>query len=54
LEKTIENSYEGIKNLQYTYLTDFQKVNFSKVNFSAPISYSIVLDTFRTGYDENL
>jgi hypothetical protein len=54
LEKNIENSYEGIKNLQYTYLTDSQKINLSRLNFSAPFSYATVLDTFRTGYDENL
>jgi hypothetical protein len=53
MEKSIENAYEGIKNLQYSYLTDFQKLSFSKVNYATPISYTTVLDTFRTGYEEN-
>jgi heme/copper-type cytochrome/quinol oxidase subunit 2 len=53
LDRTTEGSYDNLKGLKYVYLADIKNVNFSKLNFSSPMSYATVLDSFRTGYEEN-
>lgn len=51
--ESIEESYENIKNLKSIYFKDYKNLTFLKSNFTGPVSYTTVLDPFRSDFEEN-
>jgi hypothetical protein len=49
----LEESYENLKNIKSLNFFDYKNTNFAAFNGSSPLSYTTVLDSFRSNFEEN-
>lgn len=50
--ESLENSYEGIKNLKYLYYLNNRSTYLANTSLFTPVAYTTVLDYFRADFDE--